>query len=296
MSTPVLGELLHLAGRDGGCHQLAGLGVVVEALELRGEPIRHGGAGAGDEGSRLLEIVHGHDARHNRDVDAAGADAVEIAEVEIVIEEHLRDRSGRTRIDLGLQRVDIIVEVARLGVLLGVRRDRHFDVGVTLLDAGHERIGRLVAVGMAGIGRADAACGIAAQADDVADADLVIAVDDLVDLAARGADAGQMRGRQQRGFLQDTRDGRVGALTGRATGAISHRDEFRVERGQPVDGVPEIALHILGLGRKELEGDRRPLLVPVGLGSRRHVSHGHHSLQIIHQVLAAVGASLGCPR
>ena len=41
--------------------------------------------------------------------------------------------------------------------------------------------------------------GIAAQRDDVADADLVIAVDDLVDLAARGADAGQMRGRRAAG-------------------------------------------------------------------------------------------------
>ena len=42
--------------------------------------------------------------------------------------------------------------------------------------------------------------GIAAQRHDVADADLVIAVDDLVDLAARGADAGQMRGRQSAGL------------------------------------------------------------------------------------------------
>ena len=31
----------------------------------------------------------------------------------------------------------------------------------------------------------------------MADADLVIAVDDVVDLAARRADAGQMRGRRQ---------------------------------------------------------------------------------------------------
>src|SRR6266545_6166793 len=36
----VLGELLHLAGRNGGGHQLARLGVVVEALELVGEPGR----------------------------------------------------------------------------------------------------------------------------------------------------------------------------------------------------------------------------------------------------------------
>src|SRR4051794_3918268 len=34
----VLGQLLHLAGRDRGGHQLAGLGVVIEAFEFVGQP------------------------------------------------------------------------------------------------------------------------------------------------------------------------------------------------------------------------------------------------------------------
>src|SRR5229473_5837136 len=42
-------QFLHLAGRDGGGHQLAGLGVVVEAVKLGSEPIRHGRAGASDK-------------------------------------------------------------------------------------------------------------------------------------------------------------------------------------------------------------------------------------------------------
>ena len=99
--------------------------------------------------------------------------------------------------------------------------------------------------------------GIAAQRHDVADADLVIAVDDVVDLAARGADAGQMRGRRQLGFVQDAGDGGMGALAGRAAGAVGHRDEVGRERRQPLDGVPQAALHLLGLRREELEGDRR---------------------------------------
>src|ERR1700712_5937391 len=45
----VLGELLHLTGRDGGGNQLAGFGVVVEAFELVRQPRRHRGAGAGHE-------------------------------------------------------------------------------------------------------------------------------------------------------------------------------------------------------------------------------------------------------
>src|SRR5882757_9637839 len=45
----VLGQFLHLAGGDGRGHQLAGLGVVIEAVEFRRQPVRHRRAGAGDE-------------------------------------------------------------------------------------------------------------------------------------------------------------------------------------------------------------------------------------------------------
>ena len=147
-----------------------------------------------------------------------------------------------------------------LRVLLGIGGHGDFDVAVPLLDARNEVGGTLVAVGM-GWNRCAPMppAGSPRRADDVADADLVIAVDDLVDLPARGADAGQMCGRQQRGFPEDAGDGRMGALAGRAAGAVGHGDEFRVERGEPVDGLPEIALHLFRLGRKELEGDCRPL-------------------------------------
>src|SRR6185295_3928379 len=45
----VLGELADLVRHHGRRHQLAGFGVVVEAFELLGEPVRHAGAGAGHE-------------------------------------------------------------------------------------------------------------------------------------------------------------------------------------------------------------------------------------------------------
>src|SRR5258705_7135864 len=64
----VLGELLHLAGRNGGGDELAGFGVVVEAVELVRQPCRHRGARAGHEAARLLEIVHRHDAGHDRNI------------------------------------------------------------------------------------------------------------------------------------------------------------------------------------------------------------------------------------
>src|SRR3954453_11192986 len=65
----LLGELLHLAGRNGGGNQLARLAVVVAAFELVRQPGRHRRARAGDEVARLLEIVHRHDAGHDRNID-----------------------------------------------------------------------------------------------------------------------------------------------------------------------------------------------------------------------------------
>src|SRR5256885_11412498 len=118
-------QFLHLAGGDSCCHQLARLGVVVEALELVGEPGRHGGARPRHEVSRLLEIVHRHDAGDDRNIDAAGADAVEVAEVKVVIEEHLRDGARRAGIDLGLQRIDVGVERRALRMLLRIGRNRN---------------------------------------------------------------------------------------------------------------------------------------------------------------------------
>src|SRR6267142_5512826 len=120
----VLGELLHLAGCNGGGDELAGFGVVVEAVELVRQPCRHRGTCAGHEAARLLEIVHRHDAGDDRDIDAAGADAIEVAEVEVVIEEHLGDGPRRAGIELGLERVDVGIEIGALGMLLRIRRDR----------------------------------------------------------------------------------------------------------------------------------------------------------------------------
>src|SRR6202012_2823438 len=47
------------------------------------------------------------------------------------------------------------------------------------------------------------------------------------------------------------------------------------ERGQPVDGVPQAAFHLLGLGRKELKGNGREFwrALAVRRGSR-HLGHG----------------------
>src|SRR4051794_30630146 len=185
----VLGELLHLAGGAGSRHQLAGIRIVAEAVELFREPGRHRGAGAGDEVAGLFEIVHRHDAGHDRDGDAARAHPVEIAKIQVVVEEHLGDGAVGAGIDLGLQHVDVGIEVATLRMLFRIGGDRHLDVAMLPLDAGDQFGRALVAIRMRRVGRADAARWIAAKRDDMADADLMVSADDLVDLAARRADA-----------------------------------------------------------------------------------------------------------
>ena len=72
-----------------------------------------------------------------------------------------------------------------------------------------------------------------------------------------GLDAGQVRGGLQGRLLQHPQHGAVGAVAGRAAGAIGHRDEGRVQRLQPADRLPQALLGLRRLGRRELEGDAR---------------------------------------
>src|SRR6185437_2630838 len=96
----MLGELLHLAGGHRRRHKFACVGIVVESVEFLREPVRHRGAGAGHEVARLPEIMHRHDAGYDRNADAARADAVEVAEVEVVVEEDLGDGACRDSVHL----------------------------------------------------------------------------------------------------------------------------------------------------------------------------------------------------
>ena len=51
-----------------------------------------------------------------------------------------------------------------------------------------------------------------------------------------------------------TRDDHVmGALAGRAVGAVGDRDEARRQRRQPLDRLPQRLLHLRIAGREELE-------------------------------------------
>ena len=80
---------------------------------------------------------------------------------------------------------------------LRIEADRDLERG-DAADAGGELGGVGVAVGAGGIDAADLARRVAAQGDDVADAGVPVVLDHLVDLGARGVDAGQVGGRRKR--------------------------------------------------------------------------------------------------
>ena len=77
------------------------------------------------------------------------------------------------------------------------------------------------------VARADAADRIAAQRHEALDAERREFGDDLVDLLARGVDAGHVRRRRQPCLVDHPLDGAAGALARRAAGAVGHRDEVR---------------------------------------------------------------------
>src|SRR5690606_7460288 len=182
----------------------------------------------------------------------------------IGVEEILRDAARRAGIHLALQVLQLQPRRGGIRMAFGIAADADLEV-VQLAQAG-DQVGRIgIAVGMrhefSGALRR-----VAAQGDDMPDAGLPVMFGHLVDLASRGADAGQMRRRAQAGFLQDADHGVVGALAGRAAGAIGDRDEARIERRQAQHAAPQAFLHLRRLGREELEGDLQRPGTPRGIG------------------------------
>ena len=97
---------------------------------------------------------------------------------------------------------------------------------------------------------------VATQRHDMPHAALPVAGRNLIDLGTTGADAGEVRGRHERGFAHQADHGCVRSLPRAAACAVGDRDESGMERLQPADTGPELRLQRLGLRGEELEGER----------------------------------------
>ena len=187
-------------------------------------------------------------------VDAARAHPVEIAQIEVVVEEELGDGARRAGVDLAPSARRYRPRRRRFP---DASRDRPRPRPRNRRARGCRRRvgGRLVALGM----RHDRPCRarrrIAAQRHDVAHAGVAIG-------ATTSSTSSRVAATQVRcaagfsvGFLDDARDGGVGALARRAAGAVGHGHEARPSGARRSIELPQGLLHLVGLRREEFEGD-----------------------------------------
>src|ERR1700733_6525200 len=190
----LFGEAHYLLSGDGRGDQLACGRVFVEAFEPRTQPIGHGSAGPRGEVLCLDEILHRQYAGYDRNIDAGSAHFLEIAEVQVVLEEELRNGSGRASVDFRFEHVDVGGDASAFGMLLWISGDRYFEIG-DAFDAADQIRGILVAAGVGRKALANAAERVAAQRHDMAHAGPGISVNNFVDFRARSSNAGYVRGR-----------------------------------------------------------------------------------------------------
>ena len=237
-----------LAGEHRGDHAPR-LRIFVESLEGAGESRRNAGAALAREAGDAGEVRHRHDAGHQRHGDAGCRHLVAKAQEDRVVEEELRNGPCRAGIDLALEIVEVSSGAGGLRMGLRIGRDGELEWRDS------QKAGDEVACPGIAAGRRPVAPGavrrIAAQGDDMADAGLPVPARDIVDLVARGRDAGEMRGTGEASLACDAADRGVGAFARRAAGAIGDRREGRAEWRQPLDGGPELRLGGLRLRRKK---------------------------------------------
>ena len=97
--------------------------------------------------------------------------------------------------------------------------------------------------------------GIAPQREEARDAGIQELADEGRGSCPGVADAGEMRERLDVRLAEDVGQQLQGSATGRAAGAVGHRDEARVDAGQMADGLVQRGDTGLGARRVDLERD-----------------------------------------
>ena len=232
-----------------GAHRLgtARLGRYDQPIGERGRELRTRHRGHALD---LGEVRHGHDPGDHRLRAAEGAQFVDEVDVVLHLEEQLRDGVVGDGELVG-QTAAVVGPVARLRMHLGVGGDPHGEPASD--DVVHE-IDGVVVVARRGVDRVDGR--IAAQGQDVLDAGGLVAVEDLGDLGAGVAEAGEVGHRRDARLATHPVDDAVGAGPRRPTGAVRDGHEARLQRFQFGDGPSERHLRVIGAGREELERER----------------------------------------
>src|SRR5258706_274504 len=223
-------------------------GVVPQILHLEAQPARDLGPASVREAGKLREIPDRHDSGHDRRGDAERPALVDETKIGIGVEEVLRDRRVRARLDLRLEVRHILPGAARLRVEFGVAGD--FDVEVIagpFADESHQLAGVAKLSGARGARRQ-----VPAQGDDVIDAFRLVQLERRGDVGARRADAGDMGRRAIAGGL-DFQDGLQRAVARGAARAVSAGEKPRFQLRELLPACAQLLHAFRGLRREELE-------------------------------------------
>ena len=248
---PVAPQRLDLLDRDAGGEQTAGIRIVIETGKALVQPAGNARAAAFGKAPHLREAGDGQNARHQGRVHAGGRESVAKAQENARVVEELGDGAGRTGVDLALEVGQILRRRARLRMHLRVGRDR--DVERRERGEGCDQLHRVAKIRGVRPMWALALRRVATQRDQVADALAPVAARDRQDLAARGADAGEVRCAGERRVALDARHELVSALARGAVRAVGYRNEARSQGRQALDGVPQDRRHRRIRRREEFE-------------------------------------------
>src|SRR5690554_4976560 len=226
------------------------VGVVTVSFQLLADPARNFRSTHIREPHQAGEVDDGHDARHHRNGDAHLLQAVDEVEVTVGVEEVLGDGAVGTGLYFAREVLQVFLGVAGLGVELGV--GGHFQVEViaaVLPDEFHQLVGVTQLTG-----GAHARGQVAAQGDNPVDAVLFVHIQQLADLCAGSAHAGQMRCCGN-ALLVQVQHRFNGAVPGGTAGAEGDREKVRIHLCQLVAYSLEFFLALIGLGREKLEAE-----------------------------------------
>ena len=194
-----------------------------------------------------------HDAGNNWNRYAGVAQAREVVEEDIVVEEHLRRKEVETRLDLLLHVRDIVREMRAFRMPFGIARASKAE---SLAGKCRHEVARVRKSGIARKHRLW--CEVAAQAEDVLDAGGAECGDLARDRLARRGDACEMCEDRNAACLLDMLGDRARVGAGGAAGrAVRHRHERWARRRDFCDELLGSLKRPVLLRRKHLEGNGR---------------------------------------
>src|ERR671915_786271 len=251
-------EIGALEGRIGDPELGNRFRVVGAPVQLALELARDRRAAHLGEALDLAVVRDRHDPRHDRHAYAGSAGVLDEVEVEIVVEEQLRDQEARPGVLLGARVAQVAVAVGRVGVDLGEASGAYAEVEALLDQA--DQLDRVVEPARVRAPLGLAARRVAAQGQHVLDARGLDLLEDLDEALAGLADAGEVRHRLDAEVLLDPPGQLDGAAAGGAAGAVGHRHVVRRVVTQHLQRALERLLALVRLGREELEGEDRTAL------------------------------------